>query len=204
MRFFFKVMIVLALAGCTTSTTPTTPSTPVSSSSPAASSTPAAATGNHEFAFDSPGGWVADPKTMEGRPDLYAIQSSDGKGKAFGMRFDFAYKASDSTGALGEELPPRLAAFLTAFEESLVKRYDGWKLVRHGGLEFNGQRVAELVFTGEDTTKVGEGQQWRRILVMVSPTVENRLILLGFGAPMGKEGDYQEDFQAIEKSWRWK
>ncbi len=141
---------------------------------------------------------------MEGRPDLYAAQSADGRGKAFEMVFDGKFKKRGSTRNLDQNLPPRLARFILAFEESMASRYKDWELVRHGGVQFQDETIAEIVFTGQDKTKVGEENRWRRILIMLNPDDRKRFILLGFSAPIGKEKDYREAFQEIEKSWQWK
>jgi hypothetical protein len=189
MRFFYYLIITVLIVGCSKpAPTPTPTSTP---------------TTTHGFQFDRPSDWTDDAKTMEGRADLYAVQSADGEGKAFGMPFDFDFESSEPTKELGDDLTPRLASFILAFEKSMPKRYEGWKLVRHGGVKFQDQNIGEIVFTGRDTTKTDEGQRWRRILVMPRPDDENRLVLLGFSAPIGQEKNFQEAFQAIEKSWRW-
>jgi hypothetical protein len=188
MRLFYCLFIALFTVGCSTPTTPTPTPTP---------------TTTLPFHFDLPSGWTENSKTMEGRSDLYAIQSADGQGKAFGMTFDLAAETSD-TEKVYDGLAPGLVDFLVGFEKAMPSRFEGWNLVRRGGVKFQDQYVGEIVFTGRDTMKTDKSERWRRILVMYGPGDQDRLILLGFGAPIGHEGDYREAFQAIEKSWRWK
>jgi hypothetical protein len=79
-------------------------------------------------------------------------------------------------------------------------KYRGYKLLEKGEMDFAEYTLAGIEFKGQ---KPGKEMRWQRLVIAMSETDNDELVMIVFSTPVGKESDYEEDFKYIEDTWQW-
>ncbi len=157
----------------------------------------------HRFSFDYPKGWgpqVDREGYVKREPNDPALVKIFDKEKRATISVTPFRRMLDLGELSGQE--GRLQAALAALEQEGPTTYEDFNLLRRGTSIFadkpNG--VGELVF---ESGPLGEGRRWNRVVVLVPKDDSTTILLVHLTAPLYSVGSYVNDFDTIERTWKW-
>ncbi|MCP5051355.1 MAG: hypothetical protein GY940_29585 [bacterium] len=162
---------------------------------------------NSGIQFDFPYGWTPLSKKewrdMKLGADKTLITIMDNNREAGFSLIPVGLNRSDSItlNLLGNEPAAKAVMFLEAMHAAGPGKYREYELFSKGATSFAGYPMAEIIYQGRNP---GKSLKWYRVLALTGTKPANAILMFVFTTPIDEEEDFKEDFDFIEKSWKWK
>ena len=157
--------------------------------------------------FDFPSGWSPLSKqewqdmNLGENKTLITIMDANREAGFSLIPVNLDRETSITLNLLGNEPAARAVMFLQSMHMGGKRRYEEYEMFSKGGEVFAGLPVAEIIYQGRNP---GKNLKWYRVLALTATKPANSIIMMMFTAPIDEEENFEDDFNAIEASWKWR